>query len=115
MKANHMKKSIIVLSVLMASCASQHQAAGQSYRPKGQNDAVQIKGELDRKLGMFEADNRVNISFNGKTQIALKLDKNYFGEGAGEPYNGLNTSASCTGRRISEYNTEVRCMVFVDN
>lgn len=110
-----MKKMIVVLSSLMAGCASQYQAASQNYRPKNNNASVEIKGELLRKVGVFEADNRVNITFNGATQIDLKLDKSFFGEGAGKPYNDQTTSASCSGRKVSKYNVEIRCMVFIDN
>lgn len=110
-----MKKLSLVLIVLMSGCASQYQAASQNYRPRGTDNAVEISGELLQNKALFNADNVVKIKFNGAEQITLKLDNQLFGDGAGQAYDGKPTSASCTGRRVNRYTTDVRCIVFIGN
>lgn len=107
--------AILALIVGLTGCATQYQAASQNYRLKGENDTLEIKGELFNGNNPIKADNHVQIRFNGVDQIKVPVDRSYFGEANGEPYKGKQTSASCTGKKTSRYSVEVRCMVFVDN
>ena len=108
-------KNLIIVGIMAAltGCATQYQSAGQNYRLKGADNTINIEGKLNQSV--FGTENSVEISFNGTKQITVPVDYKYFGEANGEPYNGKQTSASCTGNRKSSHNVEVRCMVFVDN
>jgi hypothetical protein len=107
-------KNVVLTGLIVAltGCATQHHAAGQNYRLKGADDAINIQGKLN--YSEFTTDDYVDITFNGVQQIKVKLDPQFFGEATGTPYQGKQTSASCTGKALG-YSTEVRCMVFVDN
>lgn len=106
-------KNVVILALFvgLSGCATQHQAAGQNYRFKGSDNAIEIQGKLNKTL----TDSIVDITFNGESQIKVNLDYQYFGDASGLPYNGKPTNASCSGKRSSRYSVEVRCMVFVDN
>lgn len=110
-----MKKICLILPLFLAACATQYQAAGQNYRPRGSDQPVNITGQLFQKFNAFSTDHRAEIRFNGSNQITIPLDNKYFGEADGLPWNGQQTSANCTGKRTSQTNIEIRCLVFIAN
>jgi hypothetical protein len=110
-----MKKYLIALSLTLTACATTYNAAPQTTRIKGAEQPINITGELFRKQELLTTPMHVSIFFNGALQIKVPLDRLATGEANGEAYNGKPTSATCTSKQTSETNTEVRCMVFVDN
>lgn len=110
-----MKKTTLLTALMLTACATQYQAAGQNYRPAGNEKQIQITGQLLQKYNAFSTEHQATIYFNGSPQITIPLDSKYFGEATGQPLNGKTTSADCTGKRTSKTNVEIRCMVFIDN
>lgn len=111
-----MKKiTTLLLALLISGCASTHLSAPQNYRSKGDDNAVQITGKIDKKEAFLSNEYIVTVFFNGLEQIKFKLDGSATGEGIGLPYQGKQTSTSCSSKRFNEYAIEVRCIVFIDN
>ena len=111
-----MKKiTTLLLALLISGCASTHLAAPQNYRTKGDDNAVQITGKIDKKELLLSDEFIVSVFFNGFEQIKFKLDDSATGDGIGLPYQGKQTSSSCSSKRINEHTLDVRCIVFIDN
>lgn len=110
-----MKKISLLIALTLTACATQYQAAGQNYRPAGNEKQIEITGQLFQKYNAFSTDHQAIINFNGSPQITIPLDNKYFGDATGQAFNGKTTSANCTGKRTSKTNVEIRCMVFIDN
>lgn len=111
----------LLLALTVTGCASTHtfQASPQFYRAKGQDDQIQITGKIvqDIKQGAFTATikNHVTIFFNGQPQIDGFLDGSQSGELSGQPFEGKNTSASCSAKAVTKDWSELKCIVFIDN
>lgn len=111
----------LLLALSITGCASTHtfQAAPQYYRAKGQDNQIQITGKIqqDMKEGVFTSTikNHVTIFFNGAPQIDGYLDGQQTGELTGQPYEGKNTSASCSAKAVTKEWSELKCIVFIDN
>lgn len=109
------KITMLLLALLISGCASTHQSAPQNYRPKGDENSVQITGKMDKKEAFISDEYIVTVFFNGAEQIKFKLDDSATGDGNGLPYQGKRTSTSCSSKKLNEYAIEVRCIVFIDN
>lgn len=101
----------LLLALTVTGCASTYHAAPQAYRAKGQDNQIIITGKADSSL----TENKVHLYFDGLEQISGELDRHYNAELTGKPYNGKNTSATCTGTRKTSAWVEVRCIVFIEN
>lgn len=111
----------LLLALTVTGCASTHtfQAAPQFYRAKGQDNQIQITGKVQQDIKYsITGDtylNKVTIYFNGMPQIEGLLDIQQNGELSGQPFEGKNTSASCSGKPVTREWTELKCIVFIDN
>lgn len=111
----------LLLALTVTGCASTHtfQAAPQFYRAKGQDNQIQITGNVQQdyedKILYGTVKNKVTIYFNGIPQIEGLLDAQQNGELSGHPFEGKNTSASCSGKPVTREWTELKCIVFIDN
>lgn len=111
----------LLLALTVTGCASTatYHASPQFYRAKGQDDQIQITGQVKQDVSYSitgdKASNKVSIFFNGQTQIEGLLDGRGFGEFSGQKYNDKNTSASCSAKHVSKEWVELKCIVFIDN
>ncbi len=111
----------LLLALTITGCASTqtYHAAPQFYRAKGQDDQIQISGQVKQdyeyKITGDKYANRVTITFNGTIQIDGLLDARGFGEFSGQPFQEKPTSASCSSKPVSKGWVELKCIVFIDN
>lgn len=112
-----MYRRIITAGMLAAitGCVSMHDAAPQNYRFSGNDDPVNITGNMKNTMEAFGTKHEVTIFINNTPYIRGILGDGLAADIAGQQYKGKSTSASCSGRQTSDYTAEVRCIVFVGN
>lgn len=119
-----MKKIAVILSVLLAGCATQGQvltqnlSPHQNYRLQGQEKAIEFTGSVQKIVageGLSQGwYHELKVFIDGELAIKGHLDVNYFGEPTGE-WHGKKTAANCTSVRVSETWLNTSCIVFIDN
>jgi len=108
------KITALTVLTLLTGCASAYMAPPQTYRPRGQDDAVNIIGKAEKTDKILYHETKITIFFNGVPTISGYVDQKFNGELPGMDWNGKKTSASCSS--IENRNSyDVRCMVFIDN
>jgi len=107
-----MKAAVLLTAVILAGCTTTQPAPSQTYRPRGSDATVQIRGQVIREDRVLLYPGWTAQFFIGNQKVIEgELVKYGDGELSGE-WNGKPVDALCRGER---YPQRVTCTILIDN
>lgn len=120
-----------LLAFFLSSCAANpavYQSTAQNYRPKGDDQQLNINGRLVHKKNLLDDDYAVVFSVNSKYALGFQLDssgngalscnsdiESDKGSFACHPQNGKPIGANCLGSTVNGKLSSVQCSFSYDN